>query len=527
MGKWSDRLRAIRFDAAVMIYMPPFRSKIKNEKNRFITAQMGFYKRVGKLSPELLDDHADRLSIIFKEHYKKVFKAASIAAKYTIDGLKMHPATFEMKASSIHEDALFSYFSKYGGQKIKDVAKTTMKDINGLIVAAFESGEPESAVIKAGLKARGYSAFRADTIARTETSIAAAFASRYTATKIAQDAGIELEKKWMPTLDERTRPAHMAMANSDFQEIDQPFIVDGEALDYPSDPSGSPENVINCFLPDTKIHGMIDTAIRSNYSGPVIEIRTANGRCLRVTPNHPIATNRGMLRASDINCLDDLFCYKPNIKTNVNANDDDAPPVIQEVFNFISKFGSFCQNDRFVFNLHGEFDRTDGQIQIVSLNGELVDEINPSFFENGNQWGFSKSDISFSIKSSNCPFLLSFLGINGTPSSFMRCGSLPDNFFRVFFNHNPFNKFGVRASTNTDFVLSKDFIDGSTRNSILDPTLFAGNSRNVVLDKVIDCRLFQYSGHVYDLQSLNGWIIADGVFTSNCRCQEIRRVKLN
>jgi len=28
--------------------------------------------------------------------------------------------------------------------------------------------------------------------------------------------------------------------------MDQPFIVDGESLDYPGDPSGSAANVINC-----------------------------------------------------------------------------------------------------------------------------------------------------------------------------------------------------------------------------------------------------------------------------------------
>jgi hypothetical protein len=38
----------------------------------------------------------------------------------------------------------------------------------------------------------------------------------------------------------------MAMLDSDYQSIDAPFIVDGEALDHPSDPSGSPENTINC-----------------------------------------------------------------------------------------------------------------------------------------------------------------------------------------------------------------------------------------------------------------------------------------
>ena len=244
MAKLSDRIRALRFDLAVMRHMPRFRSEIRREKNRFITAQMTYYKMVGKLSETLTNDHATNLSIIFKANYKRIMKSAIDAAPLTVEGLKT--IWFIEKKYDSTEAALLAYVTKYGARKIKDIAKTTESDIRNLIVRAFENEEPEQEVIKAGLKARALSAFRADTIARTETSAAAAFASRYTVEKIASQAGLTLEKKWMPTLDERTRPAHAAMADSDYIPIDEPFEVDGEQLDYPSDPSGSPENVINC-----------------------------------------------------------------------------------------------------------------------------------------------------------------------------------------------------------------------------------------------------------------------------------------
>lgn len=244
MSKTSDRIRAMRFDIAVMRHMPRFRAAIRKEKNRFIDAQMEYYKRIGKLSDTLEQEHAQKLESIYRENYRRIMKTAVSAAPGTISGIKASDIR-EVKYS-IHESALFEWFTTQGGARVKRTARVTANDVRKLVSEAFQAGEPETDVIRAGLRAKGLSAWRANTIARTETHNAAAFASRYTAETIAAEAGLTLEKKWQPTLDERTRPAHMAMATSDYIGIDAPFIVDGEELDYPGDPSGSPENVINC-----------------------------------------------------------------------------------------------------------------------------------------------------------------------------------------------------------------------------------------------------------------------------------------
>lgn len=85
---------------------------------------------------------------------------------------------------------------------------------------------------------------RGDTIARTEIHGAAERTSATTAGAL-QAAGIPLLKTWVATLDDRTRDAH---ADADGQQVryDEPFDVDGEELDYPGDPAGSAENVVNC-----------------------------------------------------------------------------------------------------------------------------------------------------------------------------------------------------------------------------------------------------------------------------------------
>lgn len=58
-----------------------------------------------------------------------------------------------------------------------------------------------------------------------------------------------LKKQWNAILDNKTRPAHVeadAQYMAEPIDIDESFEVDGEELQYPRDPSGSPENIINC-----------------------------------------------------------------------------------------------------------------------------------------------------------------------------------------------------------------------------------------------------------------------------------------
>lgn len=61
----------------------------------------------------------------------------------------------------------------------------------------------------------------------------------------AENMGIELEKEWIATLDNDTRNGHRE-ADGQVVPINEPFIVGGEKLMYPGDPSGSPWNLYNC-----------------------------------------------------------------------------------------------------------------------------------------------------------------------------------------------------------------------------------------------------------------------------------------
>jgi hypothetical protein len=87
---------------------------------------------------------------------------------------------------------------------------------------------------------------RAVVIARTET-IGALNAGRAEAFKVVGELepDLELEKLWLATDDSRTRPTHNH-AEGQRVPVGSPFIVGGAELQFPGDPFGPAQEVIQC-----------------------------------------------------------------------------------------------------------------------------------------------------------------------------------------------------------------------------------------------------------------------------------------
>lgn len=70
----------------------------------------------------------------------------------------------------------------------------------------------------------------------------------------------ELRKRWIASADSRTRDSHIAAHIRYMNEpipIDEPFVVGGAKLDFPGDPAGPPDQVINCRCRSVTIHPLI------------------------------------------------------------------------------------------------------------------------------------------------------------------------------------------------------------------------------------------------------------------------------
>lgn len=85
---------------------------------------------------------------------------------------------------------------------------------------------------------------RMRTFARTAVT-GAQNAGRQAQMEDAEDMGIKLKKRWLATLDDRTRDTHQRLDGQEV-EVDEPFKVDGMEIMYPGDPSADAELVYNC-----------------------------------------------------------------------------------------------------------------------------------------------------------------------------------------------------------------------------------------------------------------------------------------
>lgn len=87
---------------------------------------------------------------------------------------------------------------------------------------------------------------RSTVIARTEVISS----TNYGGQQAALATGLTLTKTWLATSDERTRDGHQE-ADGQTVNINEPYIVNGEALMFPGDPNGSAANIIQCRCSET------------------------------------------------------------------------------------------------------------------------------------------------------------------------------------------------------------------------------------------------------------------------------------
>ena len=127
-------------------------------------------------------------------------------------------------------------------RRITSIAETTRQQIVNAVGQGYREGLGTAAIGKRIRdNVQGLTVWRAAMISRTETHGAA----NYGAQEAAKETGLVLRKEWVAAADERTREDHVA-ADGQVVDMDEPFQVGPDALMFPGDPDGPPEQTINC-----------------------------------------------------------------------------------------------------------------------------------------------------------------------------------------------------------------------------------------------------------------------------------------
>lgn len=139
-------------------------------------------------------------------------------------------------------NAVLSFIRRHIAKRVTQVNETTKEHIRRLVDRGRDSElTPDDIARGIADIADTLAGPRAHVIARTETHTAANEA----ALQSARELEVELKKEWVSSMDDRVRDDHRD-ANGQVVAMDEDFIVGGEGLKYPGDPSGSAENVIMC-----------------------------------------------------------------------------------------------------------------------------------------------------------------------------------------------------------------------------------------------------------------------------------------
>ena len=137
---------------------------------------------------------------------------------------------------------------KVAGQRIELLQGTAMAEVIKNLQRFMQ--DPEFMALGAAERGRilrsrfnKLSAYQAERIVRTEATFAANLGARRSAIDMFGKNG--LQREWLNATDARVRDAHN-LSEPQIREMDEPFNIGGELLMMPGDPSGSPQNVINC-----------------------------------------------------------------------------------------------------------------------------------------------------------------------------------------------------------------------------------------------------------------------------------------
>lgn len=231
----------------------------KNAKHEYQQWKIG-QVAVGKRWEEMRDTLAEDLTMTYD-------KAQSMVTEYMSEAyaLNHNYATFEVEKESL-VDTSYSLYDRHTVERlIRDNPKLLpdarfhsetyekMRDnqfkwnqqkITSAITQGIIQGEsiPNVAKRLRNVAEMDYKA----SIRNARTSITSAQnAGRIEAYRRADDMGIELQKQWIATLDDRTRHEHREL-DGQTVPIDSPFTVEGYEIMYPADPMAEPEMVYNC-----------------------------------------------------------------------------------------------------------------------------------------------------------------------------------------------------------------------------------------------------------------------------------------
>lgn len=342
------------------------------------------------------------------------------------------------------------------------------------------------------------------------------------------------------------------------------------ALDI--DPPNVPPEHPHCFPAGTVVSGprAVGSTVRW-YDGDLVEIGLSSGTLLSVTPNHPILTPQGWVDAGllDEGCDVVGGLGLESIASVIEPNNYDDPALIEEV---AVSLRSTLPVATVVVPVAPEDFHGDGcgsQVCVVRTDGELRNGGNATFRQPGGKQVLSRGDVQPTLLPGKGRTALSVPGVGCPANGIVSSGSESGAFLFAHSTEPDAISFG--AGTKSASMFDQDALDNSTRDAEMtgecqdtgavikhhqDLVLATGQlpadclrmstagidaleeahqlstgeagklldrlkrlAGHIPVDRVLFVKRRAFHGHVYNLETNDGWYIANGIVAHNCRCR--------
>lgn len=342
-------------------------------------------------------------------------------------------------------------------------------------------------------------------------------------------------RTWVTMRDERVRQTHVDTdgqtipANLRFKVPKPGSPGEHELARHPRDPSLSAANAINCF-PGSVTPGEIGAirAIwRAPYVGPMIVVRTATGRVLTGTPNHPVLTPAGLIPMGALDeggyLIQSLASDAPSrrlpslaaaLGPSTTPQIDDVPATLADVYVALAEaFGSQRMVGASV-NLYG--DPLAGDVEVVAVDGMLTDHLAESGAQVVDHLRLAHTDeptprlcLADSLDVADRVAATGRIGLRDLAPPSIGAERLHAHPIRGTTAANLY-----AAAQQAGAHSSSIHPEGSPEGFQRFPTLVAA-------DQIVAIEVDHgFSGHVYSLTTESGLFEADGFIVSNCRCDD-------
>jgi len=257
--KKVDDLSKTEIDKSIQ-YLEGMGKKIRGEMSKSTSFRADHLKKLKEDVGNHITEFKDMMVKSVQKTQGKSYNDGTKSTDYLGDAFKID---LKLPAVSLEQLLLAQNFTEDLAVQLSDeVRRKVSRAINevalGIKTPIEAMGEIEKWVSPVKTP-KGFvgSAYRSEMIVRTAVNRAFDMGARARADQV-EETQPGLQKWWLTAGDERVRPTHFeaGIRYSEDKPIDlnAPFHVGGSRLMYPSDPSGAPEEVINCRCRAIYVH---------------------------------------------------------------------------------------------------------------------------------------------------------------------------------------------------------------------------------------------------------------------------------